>query len=221
MRAARRDPFAVIADAIGAHVRRRLRQAGAAFAGLQVSVADDRDGATPFRVSYRSLTGVKGGRGARDGSFIMEYAGAQSWRGTLAGITFVVPVGRTDDIDRPFVDDSRIIGTWQSIDLVPTMASFEPGQRRWTGDLSLDTLTFLPGGRTAQPWLTWTKGLLLHRGDRTASRYSIRRLAGRTFLFLQWKSGDVTISGKRPEYYVMEAVDPRGASISTARFDAD
>lgn len=124
-------------------------------------------------------------------------------------MSFVVRVGRTDDIDVPFVDDPRIVGTWKAVDFVRTISRFAPGRRRWTGEMALERLTFERGGRTAHSWLTWAKGLLLHRGDRTASHHTIRKLGGRTLLFFEWKCGDVTICGRRPAYYVLESVEPR------------
>jgi bla regulator protein BlaR1 len=65
-------------------------------------------------------------------------------------------------------------------------------------------LTFLENGRTSKPWWTWTKGLLLHRGDQTASHYEIKEIGGAPYLFLEWKSGDVTIAGMKPHYYVLK-----------------
>ena len=72
------------------------------------------------------------------------------------------------------------------------------------GDLYLKGLTFLENGKTSQPWETWTKGFLIHHGDQTASHYEIREIKGGAYLFLEWKSGDFTILGKKPGYYVLK-----------------
>lgn len=197
------SPTQVIARKIESTVRRVLEDAGSTVTALSVEVAEDRDSATPFEVRYRGFRASPAARRPRDGSFRMEYAGQGRWRGRLAGLAFDVPVGRTDDVDLPFVDDPRLIGAWHSIDFVPSIASFDPARRRWSGALHLQGLAFRKGGRTAQRWVTWTRGRLLHHGDRTASRYAIRRIGGQEFLFLEWKSGDVTISRRRPHYYVL------------------
>ena len=67
--------------------------------------------------------------------------------------------------------------------------------RRWP-------LVLEPGGK-AQDGDKWTKGLLLHTGNKTASRYELRTLQGRTYLIFEWKSGDYMFRQAKPSYYVM------------------
>jgi len=38
---------------------------------------------------------------------------------------------------------------------------------------------------------------------KTAARYIIREIAGRTYVFFEWKSGDYTMRGMKPGYYVL------------------
>ncbi len=119
----------------------------------------------------------------------------------------VGPGGRLEDgIDLPFVNDPAVIGTWRSVDFVKEPGDFAPGRRSWQGDLYLRELVFLPGGKCPNGWLTWTKGALLHHGDRTASRYELKRVDGHEYMFLEWKSGDYAIRHRRPEYYVLEKI---------------
>jgi hypothetical protein len=202
-----RHPRDVISETIRADVGRKLKDAGAAYAGLQVAVAADRDSATPFKVSYQGLRHFQGADGtapAADGDFIMEYIGGGQWQGKLAGTQFTVPVGKTDNIDLPFVDDPAVLGEWKSVDFVADIADFKPEHPGWQGKLFLPGLTFKANGKTAMPWLTWTKGYVLHQGDQTASRYEIREIQGARYLFFEWKSGDVTIAGMKPHYYVLQ-----------------
>jgi bla regulator protein BlaR1 len=123
--------------------------------------------------------------------------------------------GRTvDDINLPFVDDPAVLGSWRSVDFVSKPEQFAPGQRASDINLYLKELVFLPGGKSPNGWLTWTKGVVMHRGDRTASRYEIRELGGKKYLFFEWKSGDYTIRHRAPEYYVLEkAADLRADNI--------
>lgn len=110
----------------------------------------------------------------------------------------------TDKIDYPFVDDPGLVGVWKSVDFVDTPDQFDPDHLRWQGDLFLKELVFLPEGKTPHPWQTWTKGLIIHHGDQTASEYQIKEINGQTYLFFQWKSGDYTLRGMKPHYYVLK-----------------
>ena len=111
---------------------------------------------------------------------------------------------RIDSINVPFVDDPRVEGVWTSVDFVSTIDGFNPQVPSFTGDLYLKGLTFQQNGKTTQPWWTWSKGLLLHSGDKTASRYAIETIQGTTYMFLEWKSGDYVIRNMTPMFYVMK-----------------
>jgi hypothetical protein len=109
-----------------------------------------------------------------------------------------------DRIDYPFVDDPNVIGTWKTVGLVDKPEDFRAGRRKWQGrDLWLRDLVFLPSGKTPQPWLTWTKGLVIHRGDQTASAYLIERIDGATYMFLECKNGDYVRWRMDPKYFVL------------------
>jgi beta-lactamase regulating signal transducer with metallopeptidase domain len=111
-----------------------------------------------------------------------------------------------DKIDWPFVNDSRLIGTWKSVDFVREMEQFRAGEKQWKGDLYLKELIFLPNGETFKPWWTWTKGLVFHSGSKTASKYNIKDIEDATYMFFEWKSGDYTIRHMKPFYYVLKKV---------------
>jgi hypothetical protein len=117
-----------------------------------------------------------------------------------------------DKIDYPFVNDSKVIGTWKSVDFVGEMKQFKAGEKQWKGrggDLYLKELIFLPNGRTFRPWWTWTKGLVFHSGDKTASKYTLKDIEGSTYMFYEWKSGDYTIRYSKPSYYVLKKVSSK------------
>jgi hypothetical protein len=204
----KQGPRAISQQKIRAEVAARLAKAGAAYDDLQVTVAVNRDSGTPFKVSYRGLRNFKGEDGATlegNGSFLMEYIGGGQWEGELGGTEITVTVGTTDNIDLPFVNDPQVLGEWKSVDFVRTISQFNPAKPAWKGKLYLKGLTFKANGETSQPWWTWTKGFLMHSGDQTASRYVIRETNGAAYLFLEWKSGDVTIAGMKPWYYVLKS----------------
>jgi len=104
---------------------------------------------------------------------------------------------------RPFVPDPDLVGRWTAVDFVRSPDRFQPGKLQWTGDLYLKQMTFGEGGTTAGPW-RWTKDWLQHPGDKSEGRYWIRKLDGATYLFMEWISGDVTIRGQQPWFYVFK-----------------
>jgi bla regulator protein BlaR1 len=118
-----------------------------------------------------------------------------------------------DKIDWPFVNDPRLIGTWKSVDFVLEMEQFKVGQKYWKkqwkskeDELHLKELIFLPNGETTKRWRTWTKGLVFHSGDKTASKYTLKNIEDSTYMFFEWKSGDYTIRHMKPCYYVLKKV---------------
>lgn len=111
---------------------------------------------------------------------------------------------RRDNIDLTFKDDPQVIGTWESVDFVESPEKFSAGQKAWAGDLYLKEMTFRDGGKGGNPWWTWTKGVVMHSGDRTASAYTIKELGGAQYLFFEWKSGDYVLRGAKPFYYVLK-----------------
>ncbi len=201
-------PLQIVAQTIQHEVGRQLREAGATYDDLQASVAVNRDRATPYKVVYRGLQNFKGVDGtipAADGEFVMEYTGAGQWQGKLAGTPFTVAVGSKDNIDLPFVNDPQAIGEWESVDFVANPSDFNPDKPKWSKDkLFLKGLTFLENGKMPQPGMTWTKGTVMSHGDQTASHYQIKETNGQAYLFFEWKSGDVTIRGMKPPYYVLK-----------------
>ncbi|MBU2530426.1 MAG: hypothetical protein KKD35_05245 [Elusimicrobia bacterium] len=109
-----------------------------------------------------------------------------------------------DNIDLPFINDPAVIGKWITVDFVKEPSLFKIGVKSFKGDLYLKELTFLPDGKTTKSWWTWTKGVLIHSGDKTASVYKIKEINKNEYMFLEWKSGDYTIRHKKPEYYILK-----------------
>ncbi|MBI3099356.1 MAG: hypothetical protein HYY93_14115 [Planctomycetes bacterium] len=111
---------------------------------------------------------------------------------------------QVDNLDLAFIDDPAAVGRWRSVDFVETASDFEPGSPRWSGDLYLRELVLLPGGKSEQPWWTWTRGVIMHREDQTASHYEIREIEGSKYMFFEWKSGDYVIRHMKPCFYVLK-----------------
>lgn len=133
------------------------------------------------------------------------------YKGHLGQIIF-------DKIDYPFQNDEQLIGKWESVDFIDQIGNFNPEHKNWQGDLYLKSITVLENGQMAQPvtdgittdektpvsWFTWTKGYIIHHGDITASKYTIEEINGTQYLFMEWKSGDYSLRGKQPCYYVFK-----------------
>jgi bla regulator protein BlaR1 len=206
------NPRTVVSQTIQNEVGRQLKAAGATYEDLHVSAADNRDSGTPFAVEYRGLSHFKSAGGTSftnaAGEFIMAYNGGGQYRGTLRGTQFIVSVGRVDNIDLPFIDDPDAIGEWKSVDFVSDESDFNPGRQRFGGELYFKGVTFLQEGKTPQPWFTWTKGVLIHQGDKTASHYDIQHVNGERYMFLEHKTGDYLFLGKTPMYYVLRWIGP-------------
>jgi bla regulator protein BlaR1 len=134
--------------------------------------------------------------------------GSESYKkADIPSTSYINEQGRiVDKIDYPFVNDPQLIGTWESVDFVRDIYQFSPTEKNWKGDLYLKELIFLPNGKTFKPWWTWTKGLVFHSGDKTASKYTLKDIEGSTYMFYEWKSGDYTIRYMKPFYYVLKKV---------------
>ncbi|MGD9110090.1 MAG: hypothetical protein PVG93_04035, partial [Phycisphaerales bacterium] len=100
------------------------------------------------------------------------------------------------------------VGKWKSVDFVRHIEDFEPGEKQFRDELYLERLNFYKDGTTSGPW-TWKMGSLYHPGDRTTAEYEIREIGGNKYLFMEWMSGDVTIRGRKPAYYVLKKVGSR------------
>ena len=111
-----------------------------------------------------------------------------------------------DLIDFPFVDDPQLIGKWQSVNVVRSIDDFNPDVKNANEDLYLKEMIFLKGGKIYGTQLSWTKGIVTNPIDETASRYEIREINGSTYMFYEWKSGDYTLRGMKPWYYVLKKI---------------
>jgi len=120
-----------------------------------------------------------------------------------------------DKIEYPFIDDNQMKGKWESVDFVKTIDSFKPEVNSWMGDLYLTGLSVMENGQLtvtttkgeSSSSLTWTKGMIISRGDKTASKCEVKEINGTTYMFFEWKSGDYTYRGMTPEYYVLKKIE--------------
>ncbi len=107
----------------------------------------------------------------------------------------------------PFELTERLPGTWQTVDFVRSINDFEPGRQQWGHDFHLKQLIFYKNGTTSGPW-EWNEQFLRHTGNLNVSHYTVRQIQGQLYLFMEWNSGDVTIRGQDPCYYVLKKIEP-------------
>lgn len=121
-----------------------------------------------------------------------------------------------DNVDYPFVDDENMKGKWESVDFVRTIESFKPVDKYWLGDLYIRELKFeengelrvkIDSGKSGVSPATWTKGMIIDKRYKTASKCEIKEIDGVTYMFYEWKSGDYVYRGMEPSYYVLKKVD--------------
>lgn len=111
-----------------------------------------------------------------------------------------------DKTDYAFVNDPNIIGEWQSIDFVENIEEFNVNSKKFKDDLYVKELNFTEDGKVPKTVFTWTKDHILNDVDKTDSSYVIKDIDDATYMFFQWKSGDYTIRGMKPYYYVLKKV---------------
>lgn len=111
-----------------------------------------------------------------------------------------------DKTDYPFVNDPNIIGEWQGVDFVDNIEDFNVNSKSCEDDLYVKELNFTDDGKVSKTVFTWTKDHILNDVDKTDSSYVIKDIDGSTYMFFQWKSGDYTIRGIKPSYYVLKKV---------------
>lgn len=125
------------------------------------------------------------------------------------------PTAREDKIDYPFVDDPQVVGKWETVDFVKTIDKFDPHAVIDTSEMILKQFDIaangqmsisLTNGKTFTDTTTWTKGLMLDKKSKTASKYEIKELDGESYMFYEFKNGDYIYGGMQPQYFVLKKV---------------
>lgn len=101
------------------------------------------------------------------------------------------------------ISDSSPVGKWMPVDIVKRIEDYIPNKKQWNSKLHLENLTIYENGSTSGPW-TWRQDYLWHPEDRTKAHFTIQQMQDGTYLFMEWISGDVTLRGQKPNYYVLK-----------------
>lgn len=120
-------------------------------------------------------------------------------------------IARKDDIDKPFINDERIIGKWKAHSFLFNKDEFSQ-EREPIDDLYCKELEFFPEGNCrcvyadanfeGEDTVVWTKNYLLRKWNWSACEYEIRTVNGIDYMIIEWKSGDYRYGGFDTNYYV-------------------
>ncbi len=123
-------------------------------------------------------------------------------------------IARKDDIDKPFVNDERVLGKWKA----HSFLGVQGGKSEFTTiaepveDLYFKEIEFFKNGNCrcvyeddifeGEDIVVWTKNYLLRKWNWSACEYEIRSVDGNDYLIIEWKSGDWRYGGYDTNYYV-------------------
>lgn len=126
-------------------------------------------------------------------------------------------IAREDDIDMPFVEDAKVLGKWKSIAFIRNKEEFDSDCRQDEKDLYFKSIEFFPQGECTSVYedgeisgakeQVWTKGYVLRKWHSAACAYEIREIEGKTYMMMEWKSGDYRWGGFDSNFYVFEKVE--------------
>lgn len=119
-------------------------------------------------------------------------------------------IARKDDIDKPFLNDDRIIGKWRAHSFLCNKNDFS--QEEPIDNLYFKEVEFYPGGNCrcvyadavfeGENTVVWTKSYLLRKWNWSACEYEIKMVDCKDYLIIEWKSGDYRYGGYDTNYYV-------------------
>lgn len=120
-------------------------------------------------------------------------------------------ISKKDDINKPFVDDARVIGKWKTFDFIFEKEDFST-EGRDNPPTYFKEIEFFEGGSCTSIYgdeviegddnQVWTKNYVLRKWNSTACEYEIRTVDGKDYLIIEWKSGDYRWGGFPTDYYV-------------------
>lgn len=123
----------------------------------------------------------------------------------LTILALVAFTGSSCDVDAH--GPNVIAGIWESVDFVANPEDFQPGTRATRTELYLENLSVFEDGRTSTGY-TLADGWMTHSSGEYRAEYYVKTFDGDTYLFFPWMSGDVTIRGMAPKYYVLKWAGP-------------
>lgn len=120
-----------------------------------------------------------------------------------------------DEVNIPFIKDEKLTGFWQCVDFVPTQDVFIPGKKYFKNKLYLEKLAISPEGEVRVSFADnyikntkYSKDYIINLVcDNTLCKYMYINSNNKTYLLVEWKSGDYIYGNMKPQYYVLEKMN--------------
>lgn len=110
-----------------------------------------------------------------------------------------------------------VAGSWKSVGLVSEVTDYDyttENSSMFLNNLQFnedETVRSVTTDGTAL--LKWLDNVVINDNDKTASKFLIKDHDGQKYMFYEWKSGDYTIGGQKPSYYVLKKVDSQNPGV--------
>lgn len=116
-----------------------------------------------------------------------------------------------DDTNLEFVEDKDLVGFWKAVDYVHNPNSFNPNKKQYS-ELFLTDIAVSPNNDVV---ITYSDGHVKKSGytkdyiynvcmNNTACNYKFQTINNKTYLIVEWKSGDYVYGKFINGYYVLE-----------------
>ena len=118
-----------------------------------------------------------------------------------------------DNTSIPFVKDEKVVGFWQTVDVVKDIKQFNPNKKFWPNAPFLTEYIFKPDGTLLISTKNdefmprdYSKDVIIDKYNETVSKYVIKEINKNYYMFVEWKSGDYVFGGKINCYYVLKKI---------------
>lgn len=124
-------------------------------------------------------------------------------------------IARKDNIKMPFVNDESVLGKWKAVAFCENEDEFDPLNLS-NNEFYFSEIEFKHDGEVisrynygketigSRDMQEWTKGFVLRKWNETACAYKIKKICGKEYLIIQWKSGNYRWGGFDTDYYIFE-----------------
>lgn len=118
-----------------------------------------------------------------------------------------------DDTDVVFIKDEELVGFWKSVDFITNKNTFDPMMKQCE-NLSLKQITVTPDDKVLVDYgenlktTTYTKNYIIDLClENTLCQYEYKEIDGKTYMIVEWKSGDYIFGNMINGYYVLEKIN--------------
>ena len=120
-----------------------------------------------------------------------------------------------DNINLSFESDEKAIGFYKSVDYIRNIDSFNVDNKSYDGELYLDRLSLSPDGNVT---INYKDGIVKNTNyskdyivnivlQDTLCKYILKDINNKTYMFVEWKSGDYVYGKHVLGYYVLEKLE--------------